>query len=45
MNKFLNVALVGGAALAVGVLPAASSAYAAVAPTPPPITSTVVAPP
>jgi len=45
MNKFLNIAIVGGAALAVGVLPAASSAYAAVAPTPPPVTSTVVAPP
>ncbi len=45
MNRFLNVALVGGAALAVGVLPAASSAYAAVAPTPPPVTSTVIAPP
>lgn len=44
MNKLVNVAIVGSAALAVGLIPAAASAYAAVAPTPPPVT-TVVAPP
>ena len=44
MNKFVNVAIAGSAALAVGLIPAAATAYAAVAPTPPPVT-TVVAPP
>ncbi|HEY4459603.1 MAG TPA: trypsin-like serine protease [Pseudonocardiaceae bacterium] len=44
MNKFVNVAIVGSAALAVGLIPAAASAYAVTAPTPPPVT-TVVAPP
>ena len=44
MNKFVNLAIVGSAALAVGLIPAAASAYAVTAPTPPPVT-TVVAPP
>jgi hypothetical protein len=43
MNRFVNAAIVGGAALAVGIIPVASTAYAATAPTPPPVT--VVAPP
>ena len=44
MNKFVNVAIIGSAAVAVGLIPAAATAYAAVAPTPKPVT-TVVAPP
>ena len=44
MNKFVNAAIVGSAALAVGLVPVAATAYAATAPTPPPVTS-VVAPP
>ena len=43
MNKLVNVAIIGSAALAVGLIPAAASAYAATAPTPPPVTT--VAPP
>lgn len=43
MNRFVNMAIVGGAALAVGVIPVAATAHAATAPTPPPVT--VVAPP
>jgi hypothetical protein len=37
MNKFVTAAVVGGAAIAVGVLPAASLASAATAPTPIPV--------
>lgn len=44
MNKLVTAAVVGGAALAVGILPAAGIANAAMAPTPIPVTTTVSAP-
>jgi hypothetical protein len=44
MNKLVTAAVVGGAAIAVGVLPAASMALAATAPTPIPVPTSPSAP-
>jgi hypothetical protein len=44
MNKLVTAAIVGGAAIAVGVLPAASLALAATAPTPIPVPTSPTAP-